>query len=123
MLTTAPDEQHTLGILMVEALLRLDQIDAVSFGAMMPVRDIAQAVARHRMDIVVLSFSAAFPSNRAIDFLEELRFRLPLSVQIWAGGGGMRTSRRTIEAVQIFNDLQSVRQAAQNWRRVKGVRY
>lgn len=122
LLTTATEEQHTLGILMVEALLRIDQVDVVSFGAQMPVRDIVQAAARHRMDIVILSFSAAFPSNRAIDFLEELRFRLPLSIQIWAGGGGMRTSRRSIEAVQIFHDLQSVRQAVAQWRRVKGVR-
>ncbi len=122
MLTTAPDEHHSLGILMVEALLRLDQVDAVSFGTQMPVRDIVQAVSRHKMDIVILSFSAAFPSNRAIEFLEELRFRLPLSVQIWAGGGGMRTTRRSIEAVQIFSDLQSVRQGAAQWRRIKGVR-
>lgn len=122
MLTTAPDEHHSLGILMVEALLRLDQVDAVSFGVQMPVRDIVQAVSRHKMDIVILSFSAAFPSNRAIEFLEELRFRLPLSVQIWAGGGGMRTTRRSIEAVQIFSDLQSVRQGAAQWRRIKGVR-
>jgi DNA-binding transcriptional MerR regulator len=122
MLTTAPDEHHTLGILMVEALLRLDQVDAVSFGAQMPVRDIVQAAARHKMDIVILSFSAAFPSNRAIEFLEELRFRLPLGVQIWAGGGGMRTTRRSIEAVQIFNDLQSVRQGVVQWKRIKGNR-
>jgi DNA-binding transcriptional MerR regulator/methylmalonyl-CoA mutase cobalamin-binding subunit len=122
MLTTAPDEHHALGILMVEALLRLDQFDATSFGVQMPLHEIVQAVNRHRMDIVILSFSAAFPSNRAIEFLEELRFRLPLSVQIWAGGGALRASRRSIEAVQVFHDLQSVRQAAASWRRAKGMR-
>ncbi|MCB1659202.1 MAG: hypothetical protein KDI39_13335, partial [Pseudomonadales bacterium] len=59
---------------------------------------------------------------RAIDFLEELRFRLPLSVQIWAGGGAMRNSRRQVESVQIFNDLSSMRQAVLQWRRSKGIR-
>ncbi|HNH43547.1 MAG TPA: MerR family transcriptional regulator [Agitococcus sp.] len=121
MLTTAPDELHTLGILMLEALFRLDQVDAISFGAQMPIREIVQAVQKHKMDVVCLSFSAAFPTNRAIDFLEELRFRLPLSVQIWAGGGGMRNTRRQIDAVQIFHDLPATRQAVLQWRRQKGL--
>jgi DNA-binding transcriptional MerR regulator/methylmalonyl-CoA mutase cobalamin-binding subunit len=122
MLTTPPDELHTLGTLMIEALLRLDQVDAVSFGAQMPIREIVQAVQKHKMDVVILSFSTAFAANRAIDFLEELRFRLPLSVQIWAGGGAMRNSRRQVEAVQIFHDLPSMRQAVLQWRRSKGIK-
>lgn len=122
MLATAPEEIHTLGLLMVEALLRLERVDAVSFGAQMPIRDIVQAAQKHKMDIVVLSFSAAFPANRAIEFLEELRFRLPLSIQIWAGGAGLRNSRRQIEEVQLMSDLQSLRNAATQWRRVKGIK-
>ena len=122
MLTTAPEELHTLGTLMVEALFRLDQVDAVSFGAQMPIREIVQAVQKHKMDVVVLSFSAAFPASRAIDFLEELRFRLPLSVHIWAGGGALRNSRRQVESVQIFHDLPSIRQAVLQWRRAKGMK-
>ena len=122
MLATAPEEIHSLGLLMVEALLRLDQVDAVSFGAQMPIRDIVQAAQKHKMDIVVLSFSAAFPANRAIEFLEELRFRLPLSIQIWAGGGGLRNSRRQIEEVQMLSNLQSLHQSVSQWRRVKGVK-
>lgn len=122
MLATAPEEIHTLGLLMVEALLRLERIDAVSFGAQMPIRDIVQAAQKHKMDIVVLSFSAAFPANRAIEFLEELRFRLPLNTQIWAGGAALRNSRRQIEEVQLMNDLQGLRHAAAQWRRVKGVK-
>ena len=122
MLATAPEEIHSLGLLMVEALLRLDQVDAVSFGAQMPIRDIVQAAQKHKMDIVVLSFSAAFPATRAIEFLEELRFRLPLSTQIWAGGGGLRNSRRQIEEVQIMSNLQGLHQSVTQWRRVKGVK-
>lgn len=122
MLATAPEEIHSLGLLMVEALLRLDQVDAVSFGVQMPIRDIVQAAQKHKMDIVVLSFSAAFPANRAIEFLEELRFRLPLNIQIWAGGGGLRSSRRQIEEVQIMSNLQGLHQSVSQWRRVKGVK-
>ena len=121
MLTTAPEEVHTLGIMMVEALLRLDEVDAISFGAQMPIRDIHNAVTRHQVDVVLLSFSASYPSNRAIEFLEELRFRLPLSVAIWTGGGGLRSSRREIEDVQVISSLESVRTSVLQWRRAHGM--
>lgn len=121
MLTTAPEEHHTLGIMMVEALLRLDEVDAISFGAQMPVRDIHNAVVRHQVDVVLLSFSASYPSNRAIEFLEELRFRLPLSVAIWTGGGGLRNSRREIEDVHVISSLESVRTSVLQWRRAHGL--
>lgn len=120
MLTTAPDENHTLGLLMVEAMMRLDNVDAICFGAQMPVRDIAQAVIKHKMNIVALSFSASYPTSKAIDFLEELRFRLPLSIDIWAGGNALKSTRRSIEAVDFFHDLESIRNAAAAWRRRHG---
>jgi DNA-binding transcriptional MerR regulator/methylmalonyl-CoA mutase cobalamin-binding subunit len=116
MLTTPPGENHTLGILMVEAMLRLDSIDAVCFGAVMPVRDIVQAAQKHRMNIVALSFSASYPASRAIDFLEDLRFRLPLQVEIWAGGNALHTGKRIVEGVQQFQDLSSIRKGVEDWR-------
>lgn len=117
LLTTPPDEAHTLGILMTEAMLRLDNVDAVCFGAQTPVRDIVQAAQKHRMDIVALSFSASYPSSKAIEFLEELRFRLPLTIEIWAGGSALRSTRRSVESVEFFHDLSSIRKAVQAWRR------
>lgn len=120
MLTTAPDEHHTLGLLMVEAMMRLESIDSICFGAQMPVRDIVQAALKHKVNIVALSFSASFPTSKAIDFLEELRFRLPLSVDIWAGGSSLKSTRRSIEAVELFNDLDSIKKAANIWRRRHG---
>jgi len=117
LLATPPEETHTLGILMVEAILRLDNVDAVCYGAQMPVRDVAQAVTRHKMHIVAISFSASYPTSKAIEYLEELRFRLPLSVQIWGGGASLRSTRKTVEAVRFFHDLPSIRQAINVWRR------
>jgi len=117
LLATPPEETHTLGILMVEAILRLDNVDAVCYGAQMPVRDVAQAVARHKMQIVAISFSASYPTTKAIDYLEELRFRLPLSVEIWGGGAALRSTRKSVEAVRFFHDLPSVRVAVNQWRR------
>ena len=120
MLTTAPEESHILGLLMVEAILRLDNTDAICFGANMPVKDITQAAAKHKVNIVALSFSASYPTSKAIEFLEEIRFRLPLSVEIWAGGGSLKSTRRSIEAVEMFHDLESIRAAATAWRRRNG---
>ena len=117
LLATPPEETHTLGILMVEAILRLDNVDAVCYGAQMPVRDVAQAVTRHKMHIVAISFSASYPTSKAIEYLEELRFRLPLSVQIWGGGASLRSTRKTVDAVRFFHDLPSIRQAINAWRR------
>lgn len=117
MLTTPPEESHTLGILMTEALLRLDQVDAICFGAKTPVSDIVHAAQKHRMDIVALSFSASYPSSKAIEFLEDLRFRLPHSLEIWAGGGAIKSTRRNVEGVHFFHDLDSIRKAIQEWRK------
>lgn len=117
LLATPPEETHTLGILMVEAILRLDNVDAVCYGAQMPVRDVAQAVTRHKMHIVAISFSASYPTSKAIEYLEELRFRLPLSVEIWGGGASLRSTRKSVEAVRFFHDLPSIRQAINAWRR------
>ena len=121
MLTTAPDENHTLGILMVEAMLRLDNVSAHSFGAQMPARDIVQAAQKHRMNIVALSFSASYPASRAVEFLEELRFRLPLAVNIWAGGNSLKSTRRHVEGVDFFQDLAGIQKAVAAWRRQKGM--
>lgn len=122
LLTTPPEEQHTLGILMTEAMLRLDNVDAVCYGAQLPVREIAQAVTKNKINIVALSFSASYPTTKAIEFLEELRFRLPMAVDIWGGGASLRSTRRSVEAVQFFHDLPTIRQAVTIWRRAHGIR-
>lgn len=121
MLTTAPDENHTLGILMVEAMLRLDNVSAHSFGAQMPARDIVQAAQKHRMNIIALSFSASYPASKAVEFVEELRFRLPLSVDIWAGGNSLRSTRRHVDGVEVFQDLAGIQNVVSAWRRQKGI--
>ncbi len=116
MLTTPPGEQHGMGLLMVESLLRLDDAEAFSFGVGMGHREVAQAAKKQRMNIVAISFSAAYPVAKAIEYLEELRFQLPLAVEVWGGGSGLRSTRRSIEAVRFFHDLPSLRHAVADWR-------
>lgn len=120
MLTTAPEELHNLGLLMVESLLRIDEVDAVNYGSQMPAREVRRAAARHDVDIVLLSFSGAYPTNRAIDFLEELRLALPAKLEIWAGGSSLLHTRKKIDGVVIMRELNDVRNRVLFWKRQHG---
>lgn len=89
LLTTVPNEQHLLGLLMIEALLALEGAHCIPLGTQMPLLDISRAAAAHRADIVALSFSEAFPARHATRLLEQLRAALPSQVALWAGGSGV----------------------------------
>ena len=89
LLTSVPEEQHLLGLLMVEALLALEGADCIPLGTQTPLLDIARAAQAHGADIVALSFSVAFPHRQIGGLLEQLRQLLPAGVDIWAGGAGV----------------------------------
>jgi methanogenic corrinoid protein MtbC1 len=73
MLTTLPGEVHSLGLMMVEALMRLAGAQVISFGIEMPFRDIREAAERHQVDVIGLSFSGHFKLDDAIVMLSGLR--------------------------------------------------
>ncbi len=116
LLTTLPEEQHSLGLLMVEALLASDGAHCVSLGTQTPVNDIALAATAHRAHVVALSFSAAFPTRVAGESLGALRRQLPSATQIWVGGEMSRRLRRVIAGVRIIADLSLVLPALRDWR-------
>ena len=89
LLTTVPEEQHVLGILMLEALLTLQGNRCISLGTQTPLSDIVSAVAAHRTDVVALSFSGAFPARQVQPLVEQLRAALPPGVGLWIGGSGV----------------------------------
>ena len=89
LLTSVPDEQHVLGLLMVEALLALEGAECVPLGTQIPLLDIAGAATAHRADVVALSFSQAFPQRQIGGLLQQLRRMLPAETALWAGGGGV----------------------------------
>ena len=69
LLTTLPNEQHGLGLLMVEALLVPEGAQCVSLGPQTPLDDIRRAAlahqARHRRAVVLGGVSAAPGDRRA----------------------------------------------------------
>lgn len=88
-LTTVPDEQHVLGLLMVEGLFVLEGAECIPLGTQMPLLEISRAAVAHRAEIVALSFSIAFPRRQIPGVLEQLRQLLPKNIALWVGGMGV----------------------------------
>ncbi|MBK5912999.1 MerR family transcriptional regulator [Rhodocyclus purpureus] len=115
LLTTVPDELHTLGLLMVQALLALEGASCIPLGTQLPLFDLRQAAIAHRADIVALSFSAAFPTRQLQPLVGKLRELLPPEVELWIGGGGC-TRLRPLAGLRILPTLEGALSALEEWR-------
>jgi methanogenic corrinoid protein MtbC1 len=115
LLTSAPDEEHALGLLMVEAMLALEGAHCIPLGTQMPLLEIAGAARAHRADIVALSFSAAFPARQVPILLEHLRVLLDPPVDLWAGGAGTRRCA-PLDGVRFITTLDNAVMALDEWR-------
>lgn len=113
-LTSVPDEQHGLGLLMAEALFALEGAECIPLGTQMPLIEIAQAAQAHRADIVALSFSTAFPHRHIPAHLEQLRRLLPDEIELWVGGGGV-SRIASVPGVNFFSSLDDGVNALSAW--------
>jgi len=116
LLTTFPGEPHGMGLLMAEALFRLEGCSCLSLGVMTPLWDIVLAATAHRSDIVALSFTGCMNPNQVVDGLSELRAKLPAGVRVWAGGTAPVLHRRRVEGVLPVAALDAVPGELQRWR-------
>ncbi|HXV07744.1 MAG TPA: MerR family transcriptional regulator [Burkholderiales bacterium] len=116
LLTTFPHEPHGLGLLMVEALLAVEGACCVPLGTEMPLAEIARAVRANRIDVLALSFSAAFNEKQGAAGLAELRAMLPGAVAIWAGGECVARMRKPVEGVELVGELATVVEMVKQWR-------
>ena len=108
LLTTVPGEQHVLGVLMVEALLTLRGISAVSLGAQTPLHDIAAAAVAHDAQVVALSFSLAFPTRQLAPVVSEIRALLPADIRLWIGGMGVSRFSGNVPGVERLVSLADI---------------
>jgi len=116
LMTTLPDEQHGLGLLMLAALLSLRGACCISLGIQTPVQDIVEAAKAHRADVVALSFSNAYPQRRILPALEELRQRLDGEVEVWAGGAGCaRLHNASANHIQLMANIEQTLIALSSW--------
>ncbi len=116
LLTTLPEEQHGLGILMLSALLSLRGAYCVSLGTQTPVQVIAEATRAHNIDIVALSFSNAYPQRRILPALTELRQSLTQGAEIWAGGSGCSRLHSASAGVCLMPELEQSLTALADWK-------
>ena len=115
LLTTVPEEQHGLGILMTEALLSLEGAACISLGTQTPLADIRLAAQAQQADIVALSFSSSFPARQVAPLLNQLRGMLDDDVSLWAGGAGVERLAAP-QGVQLMTDLKGALDALALWR-------
>lgn len=116
LLTSLPNEQHNLGLLMVEAMLTIENAMCIPLGTETPVTDIVQAARAHKADMVALSFSSAYPESKALEGLQELRTLLPTGIDLCAGGAGVSRLRRRIDESILIGDLEKICDLVRQWR-------
>jgi methanogenic corrinoid protein MtbC1 len=108
LLATLPGEEHSLGLLMVMAMLSYHGIASINLGTQAPMDQICQAADQYRADIVGITFSGAYPYSSIREHLLELRESLPEAVDVWIGGEGVHRLRKLPAGVQKFNRLQQL---------------
>jgi DNA-binding transcriptional MerR regulator/methylmalonyl-CoA mutase cobalamin-binding subunit len=120
LLTTLPEEQHGIGIIMAAAVLSLRGAYCISLGTQTPVQSIAQAAEAHDANIVAVSFSNAYPQRRILPALTELRQRLAPGLELWAGGSGCRRLTVSEDVARLAPELSQLLEALSAWRQAAG---
>jgi cobalamin-dependent methionine synthase I len=108
LLATPSGERHGLGLLILDMLLAHHGAESIPLGVDVPLASIADAVAGNQIDIVALSISSAYPSDRARAFVAELSTMLPPKSELWVGGAGtkrLNTGRRGLVIVEGFENV------------------
>ena len=116
LLTTLPQELHSLGLLMVEALLALEGCTCVSLGTQTPVGDVAQAAVAHRADVVALSFSNVHNGTVVHASLRELRAQLSPTTALWVGGSCTALYQKPLEGITPVQHLTGLQPLVAQWR-------
>jgi DNA-binding transcriptional MerR regulator/methylmalonyl-CoA mutase cobalamin-binding subunit len=116
LLTTFPDEQHGLALLMAEALFTVEGCACMNLGRQTPVPEMVLAARAHRAQVVALSFSSLSPTGTSLDHLADLRAQLPASVEIWAGTPQPAMLRRGVAGVTLLDNLAHVHTEVSRWR-------
>jgi len=107
-LTTLPEEQHGLGLLVCDILLKLEGVKSINAGIQMPVGAIAQAVYENHADVLCLSLSSLADITDCTKQINELLTQLSPSVSVLLGGQGSHNIRIRDDRVRVLSDTQTL---------------
>ena len=107
-LATLPCEEHTLGLLMLAAMLSSRGTSVINLGGEVPMDQIGRAVEQFHANVVGITFSASYQYRNIRQHLLELRELLADDVDIWTGGEGVRRLRKLPAGVTKFNSLEKL---------------
>lgn len=115
LLTTLPQEQHGLGLLMAEAIFALEGGICISLGVQTPIMEIVGAAKSQNADIVALSFSEVMNPRHVLQGLSDLRNKLPDTTEIWAGGHSSALARRPPDSVYVLQNFADIHAGLSAW--------
>ncbi len=108
LLATLPGEKHTLGLLMLAAMLSSRNISVVNLGGEVPLDQIVAAVERFDVDVIGVTFSSSYQYENIRRNLIELRESIAESIDIWMGGEGAKRLRKLPVGVTKFTSLDGL---------------
>lgn len=108
LLATLPGEKHTLGLLMLAAMLSSRNVSVVNLGGEVPLDQIVAAVERFDVDVIGVTFSSSYQYENIRRNLVELRESIAESVDIWMGGEGAKRLRKLPVGVTKFTSLDGL---------------
>lgn len=117
LLTTTPNEQHGLGLLMAECHFALESCVRFVLGTSTPIGDIVQAARQLRIDVLALSFSAYAARRDVLESLRQLKEQLPAGVELWVGGRAAALYVKALpEGVTLMRQPGDVATQVRAWR-------
>lgn len=119
LLATVSQELHRVGLLMLEALFRLEDVRCIPVGTGLPPTEITSFATASGAHVVALSFSAAYKGS-AKPLLSDMRRGLDTGIEIWCGGAGARRSWQSIHGLRVMPTLEDGVEALRLWRRQRG---
>jgi cobalamin-dependent methionine synthase I len=122
LLTTLPNEPHALGLLLAEAVMRLEGARCTPLGAQTPESQILAGVRAGGTDIVALSFSGYFGLAQMREAIGKLRAALPARVALWCGGAATARIKKPPTGVLLLPRLNDIAPSLVRWREKAPVR-
>lgn len=114
LLATLTDEKHTIGLMMIECLMRLQGFNTIFLGAELSLNEIHAAALQYDVQVVLLSFGSGWQTEKATENLHALRFLLPSSINMWVGGQGTRGVQQDITGVSVIKSFKALNSALNN---------